>query len=130
MGQVSVTVNGRVYRLECGAGEEKHLMSLAEFVSGHVEAMRKKFGQAGDDRLILMAALLVADELWEQKRQLASAKAEAARMREGHAADRRAQSRSDVTGVIDAAATRLDSLRAKFADGPTQPPPVPGKKGK
>ncbi len=120
MGQVNVTVNGRTYRLECGTGEEKHLLSLAEFVSGHVETMRKKFGQAGDDRLILMAALLVADELWEQKRQLASAKAEAARMREGHAADRRASARSDVAATIEQAAIRLDSLRAKIA-GPDEP---------
>src|SRR5680860_324715 len=70
MGQVSVTLNGRTYRLECGEGEETHLIALAENLGSHVDAMRRKFGQVGDDRLILMASLVVADELWDARRQL------------------------------------------------------------
>ena len=70
MGQVSVTLNGRTYRLECGEGEEAHLIALAEYLGSHVETMKQKFGQVGDDRLILMAALMVTDELWELRRQI------------------------------------------------------------
>ena len=57
MGQVSVTLNGRTYRLECGEGEEAHLIALSEYLGSHVETMKHKFGQVGDDRLILMASL-------------------------------------------------------------------------
>jgi len=62
--QVSVTLNGRTYRLKCGEGEENHLIALAEYLGSHVDTMKRKFGQVGDDRLILMASLLVTDELW------------------------------------------------------------------
>ena len=63
MGQVTVVLNGRTYRLECGEGEESYLIALAEYLGTHVEDMKRKFGQVGDDRLILMASLLVTDEL-------------------------------------------------------------------
>ena len=65
MGQVTVTLNGRAYRLECSEGEEAHLIELAEYLGSHVDEMRRKFGQVGDDRLILMASLVMGDELWE-----------------------------------------------------------------
>ena len=70
MGQVSVTLNGRTYRLECGEGEEAHLIELAEYLGTHVDVVKRKFGQVGDDRLILMASLQVMDELWELRRQM------------------------------------------------------------
>ena len=75
MGQVTVVLNGRTYRLECGEGEESHLIALAEYLGTHVEDMKRKFGQVGDDRLILMASLLVTDELWELRREMEALKA-------------------------------------------------------
>src|SRR4029078_13206582 len=74
MSQISVTLNGRDYRLEVGEGEEAHLIELAEYLGTHVEDMKRKFGQVGDDRLILMASLVVLDELWELRRQMAQMK--------------------------------------------------------
>ena len=65
MGQVTVTLNGRTYRLRCGDGEEERLLRIAGHVSGHVERLTREHGQIGDERLILMAAILVTDELFE-----------------------------------------------------------------
>jgi cell division protein ZapA len=70
MGQVSVTLNGRTYRLACEEGEEERLLELATHVKERVEDLTLEFGQVGDDRLLLMAALLVADELWDTRRAL------------------------------------------------------------
>ena len=81
MGQVTVVLNGRTYRLECGEGEESHLIALAEYLGTHVEDMKRKFGQVGDDRLILMASLLVTDELWELRREMEALKASLATAR-------------------------------------------------
>ena len=86
MGQVSVTLNGRTYRLECGEGEETHLVALAEYLSSHVDTMKRKFGQVGDDRLILMASLLVTDELWELRRQMQELKSSLAEARRDRSA--------------------------------------------
>ena len=70
MGQISVTLNGRTYRLRCGEGEEARLLELAAHVRTRVESLAGEFGQVGDDRLMLMAALMIADELWDARAQL------------------------------------------------------------
>ena len=70
MGQVAVTLNGRTYRLRCGDGDEARLLQLAGYLEQRIEALAVEFGQVGDERLLLMAALLVADELWDAREQL------------------------------------------------------------
>lgn len=67
MGQVSVTLNGRTYRLACGDGEEARLAEIATYVKSKLDQLAIEFGQAGDDRLLLMTALLVTDELYDLK---------------------------------------------------------------
>jgi cell division protein ZapA len=116
MGQVSVTLNGRTYRLECGEGEETHLIALAEYLGTHVDAMRRKFGQIGDDRLILMASLLVTDELWEARRQLEEAKTSLSEARrDKSAADESAKMvRTELTAKVGGAADRLERLNKRF----------------
>src|SRR5688572_33503673 len=129
MGQVSVTLNGRTYRLECGEGEETHLIALAEYLGSHVDTMKRKFGQVGDDRLILMASLLVTDELWELRRQMQELKASLAEARRDRSisdesakseidrsiSDESAKSaQSDLAQKVGAVADRLERLNERF----------------
>jgi cell division protein ZapA len=112
MGQVSVTLNGRTYRLECDDGEETHLVALAEYLSSHVDSMIRKFGQIGDDRLVLMGALMVTDELWEARRQVNELRAHIAEFRrQQSAADEvKTTAHSGLAETIEAAAERLEAL--------------------
>ena len=71
MGQVSVTLNGRTYRLQCGKGEERRLIELATYVTRRAEAVAEEFQALGDDRIMLLTAILIADELWQARAQLA-----------------------------------------------------------
>lgn len=116
MGEVSVTLNGRTYRLECGEGEETHLIALAEYLGSHVDTMKRKFGQVGDDRLILMASLLVTDELWELRRQMQELKASLAESRRDRSiADESAKSlQADLAARVGAVADRLEMLNERF----------------
>lgn len=70
MGQVAVTLNGRTYRLRCGEGEEERLMQLAAHVRTQLDSLTAEFGQAGDERLLLMAALLITDELFDARARI------------------------------------------------------------
>lgn len=65
MGQVSVTLNNRTYRLACNTGEEARLTELARDVKSRVENLAREFGQPADERILLMAAVLLADELMD-----------------------------------------------------------------
>lgn len=119
MGQISVTLNGRNYRLECSEGEEAHLLELAEYLGSHVDEMRRKFGQVGDDRLILMASLVVTDELWELRREIENMKtALAEARRDKSASDETAKHmQAGLSARIDAAAERLEGLNAELSKG-------------
>ena len=70
MGLVTVTLNNRTYRLRCGDGEESRLIELAAKVKHRVDALAAEFGNVGDDRLLLMTALLIADELYDARAML------------------------------------------------------------
>jgi cell division protein ZapA len=124
LGQVSVTLNGRTYRLECGAGEEAHLIALAEYLGSHVDTMKRKFGHVGDDRLILMAALMVTDELWEVRRQMQELKTAMTELRRDKSAVEESlkSKRADIADAIGGAADRLEMLNERIAKGTTGAP--------
>ena len=63
MGQVTVTVNGRAYQIACEDGKERHVEQLAAYVEAHVSELAKDVGQVGEARLLMMASLLIADDL-------------------------------------------------------------------
>jgi cell division protein ZapA len=65
MAQVNVTINGHQYRMACLDGQEEHLMQLAQGLNQRIEGLRTQFGEVGDMRLTIMAAITVADELSE-----------------------------------------------------------------
>ena len=67
MGQVTVTLNGRTFRLTCADGEETHVLRLAEEVGERAEAIIQEFGQMSDDRVLLLAAIMLADELMQAR---------------------------------------------------------------
>ncbi len=71
MGQVAVTINGRTYTLRCADGEEARLIELAGYVKDRADALIEEFrpdsGLMSDERVLLMAAILIADELWQER---------------------------------------------------------------
>src|SRR5262249_16832742 len=65
MAHVTVTISGRQYRMACEDGQEGHLTQLAADLDRRVEQLRGSFGEIGDNRLVVMAALMTGDELSE-----------------------------------------------------------------
>ena len=63
MGQVSVPVNGRSYAISCDDGQETRIRRLAQYVDAKVAEFVGSVGQCGEARLLLLAALVIADEL-------------------------------------------------------------------
>lgn len=76
MSQVSITVNGKAYVLACGEGEEQHLVRLARSVDQRISEIVGAVGQVGEARLLLVAALMATDELWDATRQIEALRAE------------------------------------------------------
>lgn len=122
MPQINVTIDGRNYRMACGEGEETHLTGLAASLDGRIAEMRKSFGEIGDMRLQVMAALTIADELAELRGRLAGLEAEAAAMRAAaEAAERRRTDESERAAAgIGHAAERIGRLAEALGGTPSR----------
>lgn len=71
MPDVSILVNGRTYRVACGPGEETRLQTLAADLDGRVSDLARRFGQVGEGYLLVVASLMMADELDELRKSAA-----------------------------------------------------------
>jgi len=69
MATVDVTVGGRQYQLACEDGQERHLAALAAMVDAEARALAAQIGMVGEPRLLLMAALMIADRLRDAERE-------------------------------------------------------------
>ncbi len=70
MAQVDVSVNGQSYRIACEDGQEDRLVDLAAMVDEKVIELVNQIGQVGSNRLLVMAALIIADELVDLKNEV------------------------------------------------------------
>ena len=75
MPQITVAINGRSYTIACEAGEEDRVRQLARSIDAKVVGFAKDAPQAGEARLLVMAALMLADELGEARETLRRARA-------------------------------------------------------
>jgi cell division protein ZapA len=64
---VAINFNGRSYRFACGDNEVQRLEEIAKYLTGKLEGLMREHGNVGDERLMLMAALTVADELFDAR---------------------------------------------------------------
>lgn len=112
MTQVAVTIAGRVYRVACDEGEEARLEELARVVDGKIEGMRQRFGEIGDQRLIVMAAITLADELAESGHRLAELRAELAKTaaNSSHVASGRDEWAARIAESLGEAARRIERV--------------------
>jgi cell division protein ZapA len=65
MAQVTVTINGRGYPVACNDGEEGRITELARYIDAKVKGFAQDLGQIGESRLLVLTALVLADELAE-----------------------------------------------------------------
>jgi cell division protein ZapA len=110
MSHVNVTINGRQYRMACEEGQEARLLQLADGLETRVTDLRGKFGEIGDARLTVMAALTVADELIDANQKIDALQQELNALRDVRsvAADRARATQTAVAAALHSAAERIE----------------------
>lgn len=110
MSHINVTINGRQYRMACEEGQEVRLLKLAENLQQRVESLRGKFGEIGDARLTVMAALTACDELVDAGARIRSLEEEVEQLRNARTAatDRARATQAAVSNALNAAAERIE----------------------
>ena len=103
MAQISVTINGKLYPLACADGEEDRLHKLAAYVDSKTRDIAGKLGHVNEARLILMSALLIADELHDAL--------------EGNGAEGilGAFTEDDLAGILNEVASEVEGIAEKLS---------------
>lgn len=112
MPQVVVTINTRSYAVACGDGEEEHLMRLAGVVDERVSSLAREVGQVGDARLLLMSALLMADDLEQAESRAIDAEAnlDDVRRRSLELGDKAGELEGKSAAYVERLAQRVEAL--------------------
>jgi cell division protein ZapA len=116
MAQVNITVNGRVYRMACEDGQEDHVGELGTRFNGAIDELRGALGEIGDQRLMVMAGILMTDRLDDAERRLRRAEHDIRDLRDSR---RDSQSRmegleSNFAASLEAAAVRIERLAQRL----------------
>jgi cell division protein ZapA len=113
---VNVLVNGRAYTVACDEGEEDHVRELGQFLDKHVRQLSGSIGSAGDTRLLLMAGLVIADELYEARGQLEERNKEIAALKaaNGQVNGTLHDNDDQVAEALEGAASRIEAIAARL----------------
>ncbi len=119
MTQVNVTINTRQYRMACEDGQEQHLLKLAEDLDQRIAQLRQSFGEIGDNRLTVMAALTIADELAEAGKRIRRLEEELSALQDARmiAADRAEATQAALIAAFNSAAARIEGLAKTLNQG-------------
>ncbi|WP_406854712.1 cell division protein ZapA [Alsobacter sp. KACC 23698] len=117
---MTVTIADKIYRIACDDGQEDHLRSLAADVDDKIAEMRKAFGEIGDNRLTVMAAITFLDERQELRSRIARLEGEVASLRAArHEVENSlGETEAEITSAIVEAADRIEAVARSLAPPP------------
>ncbi len=124
MDQLSVTIDGKIYRMACGPDERDHLLALAGDLDQRIARIKQDFGEIGDTRAVIMAALMLGDELAQTRDRLNGLQQAIDGLTASRDADveRAIANEEDLAALIDRAAARLESLAVALGNRPVPQP--------
>lgn len=117
MAQVNVTIDGKTYRMACDEGQEAHLEMLGARFDRYVGHLKEGSGEIGDNRLTVMAGIMVMDELVELQKKVKGIESELETLRKTRddALSKADKNDAALTGALSEVALRMEKLAAKLA---------------
>lgn len=117
MAIVQLVINGHAYPIACDEGEEPRVRELGEYIDLRVAELSKQIGSTGETRLMLMAALLVADELSEALGKIEDLEKELGSLREAHsnAEGTLKETEDALAEALESAAEQIDGITQRMA---------------
>lgn len=109
MRDVEITINRRPFRIACEEDQETRLRALAKYVDHEVQGLTEQFGQIGDDRLLVMVALLLADRLDEAAKNPDAVQTVTGNGGQGNGVDE-----EETTELFNLLADRLERMAARM----------------
>ncbi len=118
MAQVTVTIDGKSYRMACDEGQQEHLLDLAQRFDRYVSHLKESFGEIGDHRLAVMAGIMVMDELSELQRRVTGLETEVGILRKtrDEALVKADKNDAALIGALSGLAERMEGLTSRLTE--------------
>jgi cell division protein ZapA len=112
MSSVNITINGKQFRVACEAGQEPRVTMLAEDFDQRISSMRSRFGEVGDARLTVMAAMMIGDELFDANARIARLESEISALKAARSSlsERADRTEAAVVNALEGAADRIERM--------------------
>ena len=116
MAQVTVTIDGKAYRMACEEGQEQHLTDLATRFDNYVTHLKSQFGEIGDLRITVLASIMIMDELSELTRRVSSLESELETLRASRETITAATARTEenLAAALMEVTTRIQAIADKL----------------
>jgi cell division protein ZapA len=116
MAQITVTIDGKAYRMACEEGQEDHLTRLASRLDQYVGHLKGQFGEIGDLRITVMAGIMIMDELAEMTRKVTALEEEMDALKSNRDGSLEVQQRHEqaLVSTIGELTSRIEGLAAKL----------------
>ncbi len=117
MAQVTVTIDGKAYRMACDEGQEEHLLDLGERFDRYVSHLKASFGEIGDQRITVMAGIMVMDELSELQKRIKALENEISGLKKTRddALNKADKNDAALTGALSILAERMEGLATRLS---------------
>lgn len=114
MAQIKLKINDRTYEMTCDDGQENHLLKLAAHVDERMRELAGTVGQVGEARLLIMASLMISDELFDAHHRIQVLEGDAEATASNGAAENGALE-SELAAALESGTERIEALAARLA---------------
>lgn len=106
MAEVSVSINGHKYGMECDDGQESRVVDLSKYVDGKLRQVSAAGAASGESHLLVLTSLMLADEILELKNIVANSN--------NPSSAPSAQDEQLIVNAIDHLARRIEAIASKI----------------
>ena len=114
MGDVKITLNGRLYDIGCDPGQEARVMELAAYIDQRLQQIARSGAAYSDSHLFVLTSLVLADELFEAKNAPALARGQSLRTQSVPADGLNKEEEQALSRLLEQITKRVDGLAAKL----------------
>lgn len=117
MPTLPLSIHGKTYRIACDDGQEAHLVRLGAYLDERCRHLASSVGHVKEDLLLVMVALLIADELSDVSAELQDLRVALGATGATDGPSAREQAEERVAQTIEALARRIETIAEAF-NGP------------
>lgn len=113
MAEVTITIQGKSYKIACDDGQEKRLAALGRYVDARLSDIAKSGAASSESHLLVLTSIVLADEVNELRVALEAAGTPRTIVREIEQRVSEEDER-EIIEAINHLATRIDSVATRL----------------